>query len=145
MDHRAQDCKESDMTEHLTLTLTQVRQPCLCLVAQSCPTVCDPMDCSPWNSPGKNTGVHSLSLLQGIFPTQGSNPGLPHCRRILYQLSCQGSPLPKPLTKVLLCITPGGLNPQEREKEPIISSKHSRKTNPGNFTSLGNPVTYCPP
>ena len=42
---------------------------------------------SPWNSPGQNTGVGSLSLLQGIFPTQGSNPGLPHCRRILYQLS----------------------------------------------------------
>ena len=42
---------------------------------------------SPWNSPGKNTGVDSLSLLQGIFPTQGSNPGLPHCRRPLYQLS----------------------------------------------------------
>ena len=39
------------------------------------------------NSPGQNTGVGSLSLLQGIFPTQGSNPGLPHCRRILYQLS----------------------------------------------------------
>ena len=35
---------------------------------------------SPWNSPGQNTGVGSLSLLQGIFPTQGSNPGLPHCR-----------------------------------------------------------------
>ena len=47
--------------------------------------------CSPWNSPGQNTGVGSLSLLQGIFPTQGSNPGLPHCRRILYQLSHQGS------------------------------------------------------
>ena len=46
---------------------------------------------SPWNSPGKNTGVGNLSLLQGIFPTQGSNPGLPHCRRILYQLSFQGS------------------------------------------------------
>ena len=42
---------------------------------------------SPWNSPGKNTGVHSLSLLQGVFPTEGSNPGLPHCRPILYQLS----------------------------------------------------------
>ena len=42
---------------------------------------------SPWNSPGQNTGVGSLSLLQGIFPAQGSNPGLPHCRRILYQLS----------------------------------------------------------
>ena len=47
---------------------------------------------SPWNSPGQNTGVGSLSLLQGIFPTQGSNPGLPHCRRILYQLSHEGSP-----------------------------------------------------
>ena len=41
----------------------------------------------PWNSPGQNTGVDSLSLLQGIFPTQGSNPGLPHCRSILDQLS----------------------------------------------------------
>ena len=47
--------------------------------------------CSPWNSPGQNTGVGRLSLLQGIFPTQGSNPGLPHCRQILYQLSHQGS------------------------------------------------------
>ena len=43
---------------------------------------------NPWDSPGQNTGVGSLSLLQGIFPTQGSNPGLPHCRRILYQLIC---------------------------------------------------------
>ena len=43
---------------------------------------------SPWNSPGQNTGVGSLSLLQGIFPTQG----LPHYRRILYRLSHQGSP-----------------------------------------------------
>ena len=42
---------------------------------------------SPWDSPGQNTGVGSLSLLQGIFPTQGSNPGLSHCRQILYQLS----------------------------------------------------------
>ena len=42
---------------------------------------------SPWNSPDQNTGVGGLSLLQGIFPTQGSNPGLPHCRWILYQLS----------------------------------------------------------
>ena len=46
---------------------------------------------SPLNSPGQNTGVGSLFLLQGIFPTQGLNPGLPHCRRILYQLSYQGS------------------------------------------------------
>ena len=47
---------------------------------------------SPWNSPGQNTGVGSLSLLQGIFPTQGSNLGLLHCRRILYQLNHSGSP-----------------------------------------------------
>ena len=39
---------------------------------------------SPWNSVGQNTGVGSLSLLQGIFPTQESNPGLPHCRRVLH-------------------------------------------------------------
>ena len=42
--------------------------------------------------PGQNTGVGSHSLLQGIFPTQGMNPGLPHCRQILCQLSRQGSP-----------------------------------------------------
>ena len=47
---------------------------------------------SPWNSLGQNTGVGSLSLLQGIFLTPGSNPGLPHCRQILYQLSHKGSP-----------------------------------------------------
>ena len=47
---------------------------------------------SPWNSPGQNIGVGSLSLLQGIFPTQGSNPGPLYCRRILYQLSHKGSP-----------------------------------------------------
>ena len=45
------------------------------------------------NSPGQNTGVGSLSLLQGIFLIQGSNPGLPYCRWILYQLSHKGSPL----------------------------------------------------
>ena len=45
-----------------------------------------------WNSPGKNTGVSSHFLLQGILPTQGSNPGLSHCQQILYHLSHQGSP-----------------------------------------------------
>ena len=47
---------------------------------------------SPWNSLGQNTGMGSLSLLQGIFSNQGSSPGLPHCRQILYQLSHKGSP-----------------------------------------------------
>ena len=45
---------------------------------------------SPWNSPGQNTGMDSCSFLQGIFPTQGQNPGPSHCRQILYQLSYQG-------------------------------------------------------
>ena len=68
------------------------------LVAQSCLTLLDPMDCSPpgssvhGDSAGKNTRVGCHVLHQGIFPMQGSNPGLPHCRRILYQLSYQGSP-----------------------------------------------------
>ena len=47
----------------------------------------------PWNSPGQNTGVGSFSLLLGIFPTQGSNPSLPHCRQMLYQLSPSGKPV----------------------------------------------------
>ena len=46
----------------------------------------------PWNSPGQDSGVGSLSLLQGIFPTQGLNSGLPHCRQILHYLSHKGSP-----------------------------------------------------
>ena len=70
----------------------------LCLVTQSCPTLCNPMDCRSscysvhGDSPGKNTGVGCHALLQGIFPTQGLNTGFPHCRWILYQLSHQGSP-----------------------------------------------------
>ena len=61
-------------------------------VAQSCLTLCNPMDYRPWNSPGQNNGVGRLSLLHGIFPTQGSNPGLPHWRWSLYQLSHKRSP-----------------------------------------------------
>ena len=60
-------------------------------VAQSCPTFAAQGLYSPWNSPGQNTGVGSRSLLQGIFPAQGLSPGLPRCRRILYQLSHKGS------------------------------------------------------
>ena len=86
--------KESDTTEQLDWT----EREGVCLVAQSCPTLCDPMDCSlpgssvHGDSPGKNTRVGCLALLQEIFPTQGSNPGLPHCRRILYHLNHKGSP-----------------------------------------------------
>ena len=68
------------------------------LVAKLCLTLCDLMDCSPpgssvyGGSPGKNTGVGCHALLQGIFPTQESNPGLLDCRQILYHVSQQGSP-----------------------------------------------------
>ena len=69
----------------------------LYLVAQSCPALCDPMDCRPQaplsvKFPGKNIGEGSHAFLQGIFPTQGSNPGPPNCKWILYCLSHQGSP-----------------------------------------------------
>ena len=78
--------------------MPSVFPPIMMLVAQSCQTPCDLMDCS---SPG--SFVHGIlqerilgwgchSLLQGIFPTQGSNPGFLHCRWILYHLSYQGSP-----------------------------------------------------
>ena len=80
---------------------------CVCvLVTQSCPTVCNPVDCSPLGS-----SVHGILqarilegchfLLQGIFPTQGLNSGLLHCWQILYHLSHQGSPLRDPRTSFL--------------------------------------------
>ena len=61
---------------------------------------------SPWNSPGQNTGVGNLFLLQGICPTQGSNPGLLHCRRILFHLSHKGNPFNKHLTNLEMTAEP---------------------------------------
>ena len=67
-------------------------------VTLSCRTLCNPMDCSltrlfcTWDFPGESTGLGCHCLLQQIFPTQGWNPGLPHCRQMLYRLSHQGSP-----------------------------------------------------
>ena len=72
------------------------RSSTLRLVTQSHPALCDSMDSSPpgssvhGDSPGKNTGVGCRALLQQIFPTQGLNSGLSHCRWILHHLSCQG-------------------------------------------------------
>ena len=66
-----------------------------CLVTKSCLTLCEFMNCrlhSPCDFPGRHTGASCHFLLRGIFPTQGSNPGLLHCRQILYQLIHQGSP-----------------------------------------------------
>ena len=61
-------------------------------VTQLCPTLRPHGLYSPWNSLGQNAGVGGFSFLQEIFPTQGSNPGLPHCRQIFYHLSHQGTP-----------------------------------------------------
>ena len=78
-------------------THTHTQWNIVCLVTQSCSTVCSLMDCSPpgssvhGDSPGKNTGVGCHAPIQGIFPTQGSNSDL-HCRWILYHLSHQESP-----------------------------------------------------
>ena len=81
-------------------TLNEVMQEntwLMCLVTQSCPILCDPMDRSPPGSSvhgdllSKNTGVGCHALLQGIVPTRRLNPGLLRCRRTLYQLSYQGS------------------------------------------------------
>ena len=95
---------ESDLTEQLsththmyvyihTYIHMHTYYACVCAKTfQSCPTLCDPMDCSPpdssvlGDSPGKITGVGCHALLQGTFPTQELNSGLLHCRQILYQL-----------------------------------------------------------
>ena len=76
---------------------------------------------SLWNSPGQNTGVGSLSLLQGIFPTQGSNPGLPCCRWILYQLSQQGSP--RKLEWVAYPFSSGSSWPRNRTEVSCIAGR----------------------
>ena len=75
--------------------LTYMQSLCVCSVAQLCLTLCNPR-CPPGysihgNSPGKNIGLGCHALLQGIFPNQGSNPGLPHWRWIFYCLSHQGN------------------------------------------------------
>ena len=82
-------CKELDTTEWLNN-----KNACPCYRKKESENHSVVSDClrphglySPWNSPGQNTRVGSLSLLLGIFPTQGSNPGLPYCRQILYQLT----------------------------------------------------------
>ena len=82
----------------VTTRLAQLPLGNVCvLVTQSCPALCDPMDCS---LPGSSVhGILQARILewvaipQGIFPTQGSNPSFLHCRQILYSLSHQGSPV----------------------------------------------------
>ena len=76
---------------------------------------------SPWNSLGQNTGMGSLFLLQGIFPTQGSNPGLSHCRQILYQLSHKGSP--RILEWVAYLFSNGSFRPRNRTGVSCIAGR----------------------
>ena len=85
---------DSNMVQHWLITKIQIY---ICSDTQTCLALCDPMDCIPPGSSvhgifsSKNTGVGCYFLLQGIFPTQGSNLSLMHCREILYQLNHQGN------------------------------------------------------
>ena len=82
------DSKQETEVQDLTCFMDE-----LVKIAQSCPAVSNPMDYTVHGIfSGQNAGMGSLSLLQGVIPTQGSNPGLPHCRRILSQLSYQERP-----------------------------------------------------
>ena len=97
---REREARNSEFKYHLKHIsfLIQSWYNCEVKTAQSCLTLCNPTDYSlpvssfHGDSSGKNTGVGCRALLQGIFPIQGSNPGLPHCRQIPYPLSHQGSP-----------------------------------------------------
>ena len=88
----------------------------------------------PWDSAGKNTGVSCHSLLQGIFPTQEMNPGLLHCRQILYRLSYKGSPtLSQGLQNI--CYTLGGrLAPHSS----TLAWKIPWTEEPGGLQSMGS-------
>ena len=90
-------------------------------VSQLCPTLCNPIDYTVHgNSPDQNTGVGSRSFLQGIFPTERLNPGLPHCRPILHQLSHQGSP--RILEWVAYPFSSGSSRPRNRTSIFCIAS-----------------------
>ena len=99
----------------------------MCLVAQLCPTLCNPMDCS---LPGFSVLGDSHSLLQGIFPTQGSNPGLPHYRQILYHLNHQGSIISSELIK--LSSYPNKLQPM---REVGGGQKSCSEVGPSSFSA----------
>ena len=92
-------CAVKAMSPNLWITQRQLASLCyLCLVTQSCLTLCNPVDCSPPGSfvhgefPGKNTGVGCHALLQGIFLTQELNRGLLHSRQIFLPAELPGKP-----------------------------------------------------
>ena len=98
----------------------------ICLVAQwlSHVWLCNPMDCNPpgssvhGDSPGQNTGMGCHDLFQGIFPTQGSNSGPPHCRQILYSLSHQESL--RILEQVACSFSRGGVFPTRESNQGLL-------------------------
>ena len=93
--------------------------------------------CSPWNFPGQNTGGSSLALLQGIFPIQGLNPGLPHCRQLLYQLSHKGSA--KILEWVAYPFSSGSSWPRNRPGSPALQADSLPTEYEGSpYISVGN-------
>ena len=87
-----------------------------------------PHGLSPWNSPGQNTRVGSLPLLQGIFPTQGLNPGLLHRRQIFYRLSYKGSPFIKPTVRLTDGVPP--FNVPLRKKSSQTLTCHQLQDEP---------------
>ena len=93
----------------------------------------------PWNSPGQNTGVGSLSLLQGIFPTQGLNPGIQHYRWILSQLSHKGSP--RILEWVAYSFSRGSSWPRNRTGVSCIAGGFF--TNWATREAQGTSPSYC--
>ena len=87
--------KKKKLLKKLTAFLYVLYCAVLCWVTQLYPILCHPWTIGllwTWDFPGKNTGVGCHALLRGVFLTQGLNPGLTHCRQILYHLSHQGSP-----------------------------------------------------
>ena len=107
------------------------------LLPQFCSTLCDPMVC-PRNDPGKNTRVGCHSLLQGIFPTQGSNPDLLYCRWILYQLSHKGNP--RILEWVAYLFSSGSSRPRSQTGISCIAGDSG--SIPGSGRSTGKGIGY---
>ena len=113
-------------------------------VSQSCPTLCDPMDCSPtrllrpWDFPGKNTGVGCHFLFQEIFLTLGLNPGLLHCRQMLYRLSHQGSKYVVNTLPRCICAVKNQVKNPASTGDPGLMPGSERSPGVGN----GNPLQY---
>ena len=123
----------------------------LCLVTQSCLTLCNPIDCGrPGSSvrgdfQGKNTRVCCHALLQGIFLTQGLNPGLSNCKKILYHLSHQGSP--RTLKWVSYPFSRGSSQPRNQTRVSCIAGRFfyqlSYQRSPKEYTTVSQKFILC--